>query len=667
VGINVNYRVFIGMVLGVFVMFSPSQAVAGPLENLVMPGPVIEGHARIETQCTKCHSLFDKKTQKKLCLDCHKIVNKDIVGQKGFHGWKKDIAEKKCKLCHTEHEGRNADIIHLDEDTFDHQFTDFPLKGSHTSVKCYNCHDLQKKYRESPTDCYSCHKSDDPHFERLGKKCQNCHKETAWNKALFDHDKKTRFVLKGKHRDVKCNSCHPDERYKKTPLTCVGCHALNDVHRGDLGIKCEKCHNSKAWKKTSFNHDRNTKFPLKYSHAKLECSACHKGNPSKEKLKMTCISCHKNDDEHKGGFGPKCETCHDSRVWKKVRFNHDRDTKFKLVEKHAKLLCQNCHKGLPEKEKNKTRCHDCHRTDDAHKGQEGKKCDKCHHQQSWKTNVKFDHNKTGFPLMGLHVVTTCEQCHLSAEFKNVDSNCVDCHVKDDIHKKRLGAECGLCHSSDGWNLWKFDHTRQTEFILRGYHKELNCHLCHTRSVEQKIELSKTCYGCHKADDVHKGREGEKCDRCHNETAWGENIQFDHDLTKFPLIGIHAITTCEDCHSSMEFNAVKSDCINCHLKDDFHKKRMGSDCKLCHNPNHWNLWKFDHNTQSKFILDGAHAGLECKACHTEEIENKITLPKDCSECHQADNIHRGRFGHQCERCHITESFKKVILKRRGRLQ
>jgi hypothetical protein len=663
----VNARLFIGLILGALLMLSSSQVVAGALENLVMPGPVIEGHAKFETECTKCHSLFDKKTQNKLCRDCHKKVNKDLVDEKGFHGLTNDISKKECKLCHTDHEGRNKDIIHLDEDTFDHHFTDFPLKGVHVSVKCYNCHDSKKKYRESPVDCYSCHKSDDPHFERLGKKCQDCHKETAWSKAFFDHDKKTKFALKGKHRDIKCNSCHPDERYKKTLKTCVGCHALNDVHRGDLGIKCKKCHTPKTWKKTSFDHDKDTKFALKDGHAKLKCSNCHKGNPKKEKLKMTCVSCHKNDDEHKGGFGPKCESCHNSKVWKEVHFNHDKDTKFKLVERHAKLLCQNCHKGLPKKEKNKTKCFDCHKVDDVHKGQEGKKCGKCHDQQSWKTNVKFDHNKTLFPLMGLHVVTTCEQCHLSAEFKNVGTKCLDCHLKDDMHRKRLGTECALCHSSEGWNLWKFDHSQQTKFILRGYHKDLNCHLCHIKPVEEKIEISKTCYGCHKADDVHKGQVGEKCDRCHNNIAWDANIQFDHDLTKFPLIGIHAITTCDDCHSSMEFSAVKADCINCHLKDDFHKKRLGPRCEECHNPNHWNLWKFDHNTQSKFKLDGAHTGLECKACHTEAVEKKRELPLICAECHQGDDTHRGRFGNQCERCHTTESFKEVNMRRRGLLQ
>lgn len=650
------------ILLGVVLMQFSVTANAGPLENLVMPGPVVKGHAKFESECSKCHSLFEKRGQNKLCLDCHKDIAKDMTQKKGFHSHRKEIVNKKCKSCHTDHEGRDADIVQLVEETFDHRLTDFPLKGGHRAIKCYDCHAPKKKYRDTPLDCYSCHKSDDPHFERLGKKCSNCHNEQAWLKARFDHDKKTKFPLKGKHGELKCNSCHPNERYKKTPQTCIGCHALNDVHRGELGKKCETCHTPEKWKKVRFDHGKDTKFALKDSHAKLQCNDCHKANPRKEKLKMDCVFCHKNDDDHKGGFGLKCNSCHNSTVWKKIHFDHNKDTKFKLIDRHAKLQCKNCHKGIPEKEKLGMLCYDCHKVDDVHKGQEGKKCDKCHNQQTWIANVKFDHNKTRFPLIGLHAITTCEQCHLSPEFKDVGTECVDCHIKNDIHKKRLGRECGFCHSVEGWSHWKFEHNRQTDFILKNSHKEINCHLCHTQPIKKEIKLPKTCYGCHKADDVHKGQEGQSCEKCHNEASWVKNIQFNHDLTKFPLLGIHAVTTCEECHLSAEFKDAKPKCIHCHTKDDIHKKRLGKECELCHNPNHWNLWKFDHNTQTKFKLDGSHVGMDCHACHTSQADEYKELPMECSGCHQGDDTHRGKFGNRCERCHTTESFKEINIRR-----
>ena len=51
------------------------------------------------------------------------------------------------------------------------------------------------------------------------------------------------------------------------------------------------------------------------------------------------------------------------------------------------------------------------------------------------------------------------------------------------------------------------------------------------------------------DDVHKGQVGKKCERCHNQSGWTKEVFFDHDLARFPLIGIHAITPCEECHLS----------------------------------------------------------------------------------------------------------------------
>ena len=38
-------------------------AYAGVLESLMMPGEVIEGHAKYEHDCNKCHNTFSKKQQ----------------------------------------------------------------------------------------------------------------------------------------------------------------------------------------------------------------------------------------------------------------------------------------------------------------------------------------------------------------------------------------------------------------------------------------------------------------------------------------------------------------------------------------------------------------------------------------------------------------------------
>ena len=92
------------------------------ITKLAMPGPVIEGHAKFESDCKRCHELFSKESQRKLCLDCHKPVAADIEAKQGFHGKSKDVGPAKCRDCHTDHVGRETDIILLDVEVFDHGF-----------------------------------------------------------------------------------------------------------------------------------------------------------------------------------------------------------------------------------------------------------------------------------------------------------------------------------------------------------------------------------------------------------------------------------------------------------------------------------------------------------------------------------------------------------------
>jgi hypothetical protein len=105
-----------------------------------------------------------------------------------------------------------------------------------------------------------------------------------------------------------------------------------------------------------------------------------------------------------------------------------------------------------------------------------------------------------------------------------------------------------------------------------------------------------------------------------------------------------------------------DCLKCHKKDDVHKERLGQKCSPCHNPNGWQLWTFDHKTQTKFELTGTHEGLECHACHQKPVKEKMNQSKECFACHQKDDIHRGRFGRPCQRCHKTRKFREVNIAR-----
>ena len=364
----------------------------------------------------------------------------------------------------------------------------------------------------------SCHRKDDVHRGNLGRKCNECHDEKAWRRHGFDHDK-TSFPLHGKHVEVACDSCHAAQHYKGTPKLCNDCHRFNDVHAGRFGTRCAGCHNEKSWKKISFDHDRNTDYPLTGRHGVASCASCHTGTTFRQKLPEDCYSCHRDMDQHRGAYGKKCESCHTTGGWAKSRFDHDRKTGFPLRGRHAKIACTACHRGEVAHEKPGTACVDCHRADDVHQGKQGTNCGRCHGEDGWAQKVRFDHGLTRFPLIGLHAVVPCEECHLSAVYTDTGRECIDCHRKDDTHRERLGERCAMCHNPNGWSLWVFDHRARTGFPLDGGHAGIVCEACHSQPVHKAFTISSSCDSCHRKDDVHDGRFGRYCDRCHNTKAF----------------------------------------------------------------------------------------------------------------------------------------------------
>lgn len=442
-----QFRAILGLtVLTIFAMLSPMAAEAQSLfDRLVIPGDLIEGHAKYQSDCKNCHEPFSKSSQTKLCLDCHKKVAGDRSQRRGFHGLRTDAVKADCNHCHSEHKGRDADIVQFDRETFSHDFTDFRLRGAHRSARCESCHKSETKFRDAPGGCYDCHKKDDPHKGRLGQTCQDCHSEDSWRRVKpYDHSK-TKFPLIGSHKKVKCATCHAGERYKDVPTDCLGCHQLQDVHKGRYGKKCDSCHQPEKWDKIRFDHARETIFPLRGKHATIKCDNCHKGDLYRDKQSTTCGGCHKEDDPHRGQLGVQCQNCHN--------------------------------------------------------------------EKGWRQKVDFDHDLTHFPLIGLHALVLCEECHRTPSFRDTSTKCVDCH-KDTFHGGRLGANCSTCHNPNGWELWRFDHATQTSYPLTGAHQRLNCHLCHRETNVDRISLSTACYSCHSSDDVHRGSFGTACNKCH---------------------------------------------------------------------------------------------------------------------------------------------------------
>lgn len=496
---------------------------------LLMPGQVIEGHAEYEQVCSNCHETFSNASQNDLCLDCHKDVAQDLIKGLGFHGKVANAQDVQCNECHSEHLGRQGDIVKIDIDNFDHNNTDFELIGEHTNVSCKSCHLDDLKYRAAPKKCVDCHKADDRHEGAFPDTCQDCHNAQSWSDTRFDHDT-TKFALKGLHQEVKCNACHPDEKYQNTPTTCVACHLLNDVHGGQNGNECENCHSVMSlWTKSTFKHDTDTNFKLQGGHKDISCNSCHQGSVFKKELSTECVSCHRKDDQHHAQNGTKCGSCHVDLDWAKVTFNHSSDTQYPLVGLHQDVSCLGCHREGTKEPLKSTACIDCHQVDDIHKTQLGEQCDTCHSPEGWREDIRFNHELSRFPLVGMHAVTNCDSCHSSKMYTDAGtdagtdtgSDCISCHAKDDFHSSTLGPNCGNCHNPNDWRLWIFDHNAQTDFSLDGAHEGLNCAECHFTPSKDKIDLDSQCVTCHAPDDVHNRRFGKACDRCHTTSSFSQ--------------------------------------------------------------------------------------------------------------------------------------------------
>src|SRR5947209_5514834 len=189
-------------------------------------------------------------------------------------------------------------------------------------------------------------------------------------------------------------------------------------------------------------------------------------------------------------------------------------------------------------------------------------CQNCHTSLGWKpirAVPEFDHNRTSYPLRGMHENVSCTQCHTKPVFTNVGSKCADCHA--DIHRGQMGARCEQCHTVKGWNIAVKDiQNHENRFPLVGAHAAVECDACHkSAAVGQFQGLSTQCYSCH-ADVFKKttnpnhvaGGFSTSCDTCHGMNNW-LNAKFDHSQTGFALTGMHQSTPCASCHVNNNYN------------------------------------------------------------------------------------------------------------------
>lgn len=624
-----------------------------------------DSHAKLK--CIECHLNKKKEFQyqwpqlKKMeCLSCHENYHKNSFST--------SISSKSCLTCHNQ--------IKWNIEKFDHSIVGFNLKGKHLELRCTECH-KQKNFQSLPDsnakidshnwkglkkNCNACH--NDVHFfgtfqsKSMGSlnRCELCHTENEWKpKVQFDHNKQTKFLIDGKHSELKCNSCHFPGRSKLNSKSILP--QFRNIQTSIYQFK-----------------DINTK----------SCNTCHT-NPhlgvfSDKRAKMSCTSCHNTEGWNLEKSGSM--------------FDHSK-TRFPLIEAHAKVDCKSCHlkegkntyKFDLSKQSGCIECHENNHVNDMSKKFSSKSCTDCHDQDKWKVfekkNYLFDHSNTRFMLTGKHLELKCSECHQETSIhhrqylfsKSDQKFCVSCHEnvhKDQFSKEFLNQSCSECHSTQNFtNRLVFDHS-STEYPLRGKHLEIKCSLCHTNKMElgafpsgkkrSQFQFSKLstseCLLCH--TDKHKGQFGSSCSKCHNEKNWDATRDFHKN---FMLSGIHLTLTCNECHTNnRHLSGTGNNCLLCHRKDDIHHGTLPK-CGTCHNQNFWDARMFQHSRTS-FPLRGIHRTLDCMDCHNRGIYKGT--PSECYSCHSTDAINATSFSHSpignftdCTSCHKNHfSFESV---------
>ncbi len=392
--------------------------------------------------------------------------------------------------------------------------------------------------------------------------------------------------------------------------------------------------------------------------------------------------------------GPKlaidCKVCHSALSWRYnsnySRFSHD-STAFSLSGQHKVLDCRSCHSSLIFNEAPK-QCNSCHT--DVHQQTAGQDCKRCHNTSSWIVeNIRQLHERTTFPLTGVHSSIDCAACHKSEtniRFNVPGLRCIDCHIKDyesttkPNHKKNNFSEnCTDCHNltSFGWKTDKIDHSF---FPLTNVHNIKDCAQCHKSS--NYSDISKECIFCHDQDYNNASKPNHKaasfpnnCLECHNLVNPGWKTNLDHSF--FPLTKAHDIQECSKCHRSTVFSDIKSECISCHESDYSssllppHKKNnFPTDCKQCHTTDlGWKPATFDIHERF-YVLKDAHKIIEkdCKKCHSNGYEN---TPNTCYGCHRTeyDNTNNpshkaAQFSTDCITCHSEKEWKPANFNHDG---
>jgi hypothetical protein len=516
--------------------------------------PLSGGHAVPPRQCADCHVNNNYNITTTACVSCHL---KDFQGATNPNHVQGGFAQT-CEVCHNTTAWQPAQ--------FDHSKSGFPLTGLHTVPprQCTDCH-VNNNYNITVTTCVSCHLKDyqattNPSHvaSNFPQTCEQCHNTSSWLNATFNHAS-TGFPLTGLHTVPPrlCTDCHVNNNYNITTTACVSCHlkdyqaTTNPSHvASNFPQTCEQCHDTTNWLNATFNH-ASTGFPLTGLHTVPPrlCTDCHVNN-NYNLTSTACVSCHLKDYQGTtnpshvaSNFPQTCEQCHDTTNWLNATFNHAA-TGFNLTGMHTvpPRLCTDCHVNN-NYNLTSTACVTCHQTDynnakspiDHISVGFPTTCELCHDTVLW-TNGTFDHNKTAFPLTGMHTSPPrlCVDCHVNNNYTTLPTDCNGCHNADYKATNNPGhaaqpqffpTTCVNCHNTTSWLNATFNHAQYTPFPINHGGANGVCSTCHINSNDYSVFQCTNCHAKAQTDSNHQGVGGYvynsiNCYQCHRNGQGG---------------------------------------------------------------------------------------------------------------------------------------------------
>jgi len=312
-----------------------------------------EKHARAEfvltgahlgTQCRLCHEDPVPADSPRMfrgtgmtCEACHADVHSELFAEQA--SLLPAPAAGECAQCHD-----TTRFANVPSEKFDHGvWTSFAIEGAHAQSSCESCHfpraERDKDGRQfgkveetfdAYQGCFSCHQDphagifDGPSFPELvdGKQdCARCHDSTSFRTLWqgFDHGRWTGFELRQGHQTAACSDCHTPRstadafgRSWEPALgtSCGDCH--DNPHGTQFAVEgatdCAGCHAETARNFSTFDHERDSRFPLGDTHREVACAACHLVEKSPgvknaasviryKPLGTDCADCHGVHDE----------------------------------------------------------------------------------------------------------------------------------------------------------------------------------------------------------------------------------------------------------------------------------------------------------------------------------------------------------------------------------